>query len=50
MKIWQVNKIQRLNVVLTSRTLSDVDNRGKLNLPEFHVAMGLIYRGKLRTA
>ncbi|ORY26048.1 hypothetical protein BCR39DRAFT_542389 [Naematelia encephala] len=25
-------------------TLSDVDNRGKLNLPEFHVAMGLIYR------
>ncbi|WVN89977.1 uncharacterized protein L203_105207 [Cryptococcus depauperatus CBS 7841] len=24
--------------------LSDVDNRGKLNLPEFHVAMGLIYR------
>jgi hypothetical protein len=30
-----------------SRTLSDVDNRGKLNLPEFHVAMGLIYRGEL---
>ncbi|ORX36220.1 hypothetical protein BD324DRAFT_627945 [Kockovaella imperatae] len=25
-------------------TLSDIDNRGKLNLPEFHVAMGLIYR------
>ncbi|BEJ13329.1 hypothetical protein CspHIS471_0305030 [Cutaneotrichosporon sp. HIS471] len=24
--------------------LSDVDNRGKLNLPEFHIAMGLIYR------
>jgi len=24
--------------------LSDVNNRGKLNLPEFHVAMGLIYR------
>nr|XP_018264468.1 multidomain RhoGEF [Kwoniella dejecticola CBS 10117]OBR86626.1 multidomain RhoGEF [Kwoniella dejecticola CBS 10117] len=24
--------------------LSDKDNRGKLNLPEFHVAMGLIYR------
>jgi hypothetical protein len=43
-------KILRLIVVLTSRTLSDVDNRGKLNLPEFHVAMGLIYRGKLRTA
>ncbi|KAH8923006.1 hypothetical protein BT69DRAFT_1319808 [Atractiella rhizophila] len=27
-----------------SRTLSDVDNRGKLNQAEFHVAMGLIYR------
>ncbi|WVF66967.1 hypothetical protein IAT40_001710 [Kwoniella sp. CBS 6097] len=24
--------------------LCDKDNRGKLNLPEFHVAMGLIYR------
>lgn len=24
--------------------LADGDNRGKLNLPEFHVAMGLIYR------
>ncbi|KAF9806131.1 hypothetical protein IEO21_08793 [Rhodonia placenta] len=24
--------------------LADVDNRGKLNLAEFHVAMGLIYR------
>jgi hypothetical protein len=26
------------------RTLADVDNRGKLNIAEFHVAMGLIYR------
>ncbi|KAG1867147.1 hypothetical protein DFJ58DRAFT_126782 [Suillus subalutaceus] len=25
-------------------TLADTDNRGKLNLAEFHVAMGLIYR------
>ena len=23
-----------------------MDNRGKLNLPAFHVAMGLIYRGE----
>lgn len=28
------------------RNLSDINNRGKLNLPEFHVAMGLIYRGE----
>lgn len=27
-----------------SRALADGDNRGKLNLSEFHVAMGLIYR------
>ena len=26
------------------RALADADNRGKLNLAEFHVAMGLIYR------
>lgn len=26
------------------RTLADGDNRGKLNMAEFHVAMGLIYR------
>ena len=26
------------------RTLADSDNRGKLNMAEFHVAMGLIYR------
>jgi hypothetical protein len=26
--------------------LSDTENRGKLNLAEFHVAMGLIYRGE----
>jgi hypothetical protein len=25
-------------------TLADVDNRGKLNIAEFHIAMGLIYR------
>lgn len=28
------------------RTLADGDNRGKLNIAEFHVAMGLIYRRK----
>ncbi|PIL33059.1 transporter [Ganoderma sinense ZZ0214-1] len=27
--------------------LADVDNRGKLNLAEFHVAMGLIYRRRV---
>jgi hypothetical protein len=26
------------------RTLADIDDRGKLNMAEFHVAMGLIYR------
>lgn len=26
------------------RTLADRDDRGKLNVAEFHVAMGLIYR------
>ena len=26
------------------RQLADADNKGKLNLAEFHVAMGLIYR------
>ena len=26
------------------RTLADIDDRGKLNLEEFHIAMGLIYR------
>ena len=28
------------------RTLADMDNRGKLNIQEFHVAMGLIYRSE----
>ena len=28
------------------RALADADNRGKLSLPEFYVAMGLIYRSK----
>ncbi|KAI6144058.1 hypothetical protein BKA82DRAFT_33836, partial [Pisolithus tinctorius] len=27
-------------------SLADADNRGKLNLAEFHVAMGIIYRSK----
>lgn len=31
------------------RALADVDNRGKLNLAEFHVAMGIIYRSALST-
>lgn len=30
------------------RTLADMDNRGKLNIQEFHVAMGLIYRSQCR--
>jgi hypothetical protein len=33
-------------VMCRRRNLSDINNRGKLNLPEFHVAMGLIYRGR----
>ena len=28
------------------RGLADKDNRGKLNIAEFHVAMGLIYRSE----
>jgi hypothetical protein len=32
---------------MSHRTLADADNRGKLNLAEFHVAMGLIYRRTL---
>ena len=31
-------------LILVFRTLADTDNRGKLNMAEFHVAMGLIYR------
>ena len=34
----------RLALMIILRTLADVDNRGKLNIAEFHVAMGLIYR------
>ena len=30
--------------LLFRRTLADGDNRGKLNMAEFHVAMGLIFR------
>lgn len=30
------------------RSLADQDNRGKLSIPEFHVAMGLIYRRMFR--
>ena len=33
---------------ITARALADADNRGKLNLAEFHVAMGLIYRSESR--
>ena len=29
---------------MAKRTLADIDDRGKLNMQEFHVAMGLIYR------
>ena len=34
---------QRL-MCMANRTLADIDDRGKLNMQEFHVAMGLIYR------
>ena len=51
MKIWYANASsfrseKRLNErrICTRRNLADIDNRGKLNLAEFHVAMGLIYR------
>lgn len=40
-------RLRCIRTQLTSRNLADVHNRGKLNLPEFHVAMGLIYRGEL---
>ena len=30
--------------------LCDTNNRGKLNLAEFHVAMGLVYRGEWRSS
>lgn len=32
--------------LLLHRGLADKDNRGKLNIAEFHVAMGLIYRSE----
>jgi hypothetical protein len=35
---------RRLALMNALRTLADVDNRGKLNIAEFHVAVGLIYR------
>jgi hypothetical protein len=35
---------RRLALMNAFRTLADVDNRGKLNIAEFHVAVGLIYR------
>lgn len=38
---------QRKLIYQVLRALADTDNRGKLNLAEFHVAMGLIYRSKL---
>lgn len=37
-------------LVNNRRALADTDNRGKLNLAEFHVAMGLIYRSKTSTS
>jgi hypothetical protein len=44
-KIWCVMILNRYELILIDyRALSDADNRGKLNLAEFHVAMGLIYR------
>jgi hypothetical protein len=33
-------------LIIYQRTLADTDNRGKLNMAEFHVAMGIIYRSK----
>ena len=49
--IWFVNylSISRFCscLIVCSRRLADTDNRGKLNIAEFHVAMGLIYRSKL---
>ena len=32
-------------LIRDKRSLADADDRGKLNREEFHVAMGLIYRG-----
>ena len=39
-----------LLIFVYPRALADVDNRGKLNLAEFHVAMGIIYRSASSTA
>ncbi len=33
-----------MTLIHIHRTLADVDDRGMLNMAEFHVAMGLIYR------
>ena len=47
-RIWSVSTLARFEsrwrLLTCYRTLADADNRGKLNLAEFHVAMGLIYR------
>jgi len=46
-RIWSVLTLTaefRWTLLTCRRTLADADNRGKLNLAEFHVAMGLIYR------
>ena len=49
-RIWYVAVLQFMLcshiivLIELSRTLADGDNRGKLNMAEFHVAMGLIYR------
>jgi len=47
-KIWYVPSTSYVRVFLlnfSDRTLADPSDRGKLNREEFHVAMGLIYRG-----
>jgi hypothetical protein len=33
--------------LIFSRQLADIGNKGKLNMAEFHVAMGLIFRSEL---
>src|SRR5882762_8876385 len=38
---------ENADLIFIVRTLADADNRGKLNMAEFHVAMGLIYRSTL---
>jgi hypothetical protein len=42
---WNVSHVG-LSLRSHPRRLADIDNKGKLNVAEFHVAMGLIYRRK----